>query len=395
LFVAHSARSERQPLEKRREEALMGSPAVLDLDALEGPVSEELPAGANLREDISPGSTYYRIKDARQAARAAERAAVLDEEKEDAGLAEWRPVLELAPQALASQTKDLEILAWLIEALARSSGFAGLRDGFRVARTWVERYWGALHPMPDEDGLVTTMAPFAGLNGEGADGTLIIPIKKIPITADTPAGQFAWWHYTQARDIARIEDDEKRAQREAASPVTMERFETALRTSQPQFLVDLLDDIQQSLAEFDALCAALTERCGADAPPSSNIKNAIEAVLDTVRFVAKDLLPASTAAGDPAPASGDGAAPAPAAAAAAPAASAGTLETREDAFETLRKVAEYFRRSEPHSPVSYLLEQAVRWGRMPLPDLLEELVRDDGARSSIFQLTGIRKGESE
>ena len=51
-----------------------------------------------------------------------------------------------------------------------------------------------------------------------------------------------------------------------------------------------------------------------------------------------------------------------------------TVRTREDAFRALLQVADYFKRTEPHSPVAYSLEQAVRWGRMPLPELLTELI---------------------
>jgi len=64
--------------------------------------------------------------------------------------------------------------------------------------------------------------------------------------------------------------------------------------------------------------------------------------------------------------------------------------TRDDALEGLLKVADFFRRTEPHSPVSYALEQAVRWGRMPLPKLLEDLVSDSGVREEMFRRLGIQ-----
>ena len=55
----------------------------------------------------------------------------------------------------------------------------------------------------------------------------------------------------------------------------------------------------------------------------------------------------------------------------------------------LQEIAEYFRRTEPHSPIPYSLEQAVRWGRTPLPELLEELIPDPGGREHYFRLAGI------
>jgi type VI secretion system protein ImpA len=54
------------------------------------------------------------------------------------------------------------------------------------------------------------------------------------------------------------------------------------------------------------------------------------------------------------------------------------------------RVAEFFRRTEPHSPVSYALEQAVRWGRMPLPELIRELVTDESVRRDFFRRTGMK-----
>ena len=48
-------------------------PEGFDLDALLAPVNDEAPAGADLREDFSPASPYFRLRDARAEARAAER----------------------------------------------------------------------------------------------------------------------------------------------------------------------------------------------------------------------------------------------------------------------------------------------------------------------------------
>lgn len=64
--------------------------------------------------------------------------------------------------------------------------------------------------------------------------------------------------------------------------------------------------------------------------------------------------------------------------------------SREDAFQHLLRVADYFRKAEPHSPVSYALEQAVRWGRMPLPELLQDLVGDSNTLGEMYKRMGIK-----
>src|SRR5207302_8034135 len=120
------------------------------------PIPGDVPTGEDLRADSSPSSLYYQIKDARSACRVAERQAV--SVGDESARPDWRPVLRHAQKALAERTKDLEVVAFLIEALVRLNGYAGLRDGLRLARELVERYWGGLYPMPDEDGLQTRLA---------------------------------------------------------------------------------------------------------------------------------------------------------------------------------------------------------------------------------------------
>jgi type VI secretion system protein ImpA len=66
------------------------------------------------------------------------------------------------------------------------------------------------------------------------------------------------------------------------------------------------------------------------------------------------------------------------------------LRSREEAFQILLTVANFFRQAEPHSPISYTLEEVVRRGRMNLPELLEELIPDESARRLYLQAAGIK-----
>jgi type VI secretion system protein ImpA len=70
------------------------------------------------------------------------------------------------------------------------------------------------------------------------------------------------------------------------------------------------------------------------------------------------------------------------------------IANRADAFTVLLQVADYFRRTEPQSVVPFGLEQVVRWGNMPLPALLSELLPDESPRHQLFRQVGIRPPES-
>jgi type VI secretion system protein ImpA len=356
----------------------MATPAVLDFDRLLAPIPGDDPAGADLRADASPNSPYYLVKDARTAARAAERQVVAD--GEDAGARpDWRPVLRHGLAAL-ERAKDLEVAAFVTESLVRLNGFAGLRDGFHLTRGLVELFWDGLHPRPDEDGLATRVSPLTSLNGDDADGTLIQPIAAVPLTSGS--GSFGHGHYQQALALEQVTDEDARNRRLQQGAVPLEKVRRAVIETPAPFYADLLADLDGCREQFAGLCAALDERCNGECPPASNIRSALDACRDAVTELARDkLVP-------PAPAS-DGETPAePADDGTAPTATA--LRSRDDAFQTLLRVADYFRSAEPHNPVSYALEQAVRWGRMALPELLAELIDDEKSRFSLFKQVGIR-----
>ncbi len=369
----------------------MNSPSTLDFESLIRPIEGENPAGEDLRADPSPISSYYQIKDARAAARAFERSG--DKSKADDAAAEWRKVRQLAPDVLATKAKDLEIAAWLTEALVREHGFAGLRDGFRLTKELIDGFWDNLHPMPDEDGIATRVAPLVGLNGGESEGTLAVPIALAPITDDGDRGPFGLWRYAKARELSRTEDAQAIEQALEHGAGTLEQFETTVRNSNPDVLRAIAGDIDESLQYFLEMTAVLDEKCGNDSPPSSSLRNTLEEAKQTMKHVLESVAgivldaPAEEAAPEEeAPAEGD----TPAAAAAAPAARPDQINTRDDAFRILSKVADYFRDAEPHSPLSSMLYQAVRWGRMPLDQLIEELIPDSSARDHFGLMTGVR-----
>jgi type VI secretion system protein ImpA len=371
----------------------MPSPEVLDFASLLAPIAEGQPTGADLRADASPSSPYYAVKDARSSARAAERQA-LGEEDGQVTLVDWRPVLQRGTGVLSGQSKDLEVAAYVVEALVRQHGFPGLRDGFRLVRELVEQFWDTLYPLPDEDGVETRVAPLTGLNGDDSEGTLIAPINNILLTQGVNFGPFAFHHYQQAVAVSQIVDEEARQRRIAAGAVPLENIQRAVGETPAEFFRGLVEDLTACQEEFTRLCTVLDEKCGHSSPPSSNIRSALAGCLEAVNTLARDKLAAAAAAEEAPPEAGQAASEGTVVSAATAGPAVGVLRTREDAFEMLLKVADYFRRTEPHTPVSYALEQAVRWGRMGLPELLTELIPDETARQQLFKQVGIKPPEA-
>ncbi|MCB1791151.1 MAG: type VI secretion system protein TssA [Gammaproteobacteria bacterium] len=369
----------------------MGSAATIELDRLLAPITDDNPAGDDLRADPSAVSPYYTVKDARKAARAKERNLGIDDVEMPDTRADWRPVLDTSTDLLATRSKDIELVAWLIEALVRLKGFAGLRDGFRLALGLVEQYWDTFHP--HEDDILDRVAAFSGLNGQDAEGTLIFPIRNVPITEGRSVGPFASWHYQQAVTLQQVADPEARERRISAGAVTLETIDKASLEADPGFIRNTYDDLLECREVYAQLTARLDELCGAAAaPPSSNIRKELDACLEAVQYVGRNVIvddePDAAEQGDVAP--GDAVTPD------AGVAVAGKITSREQAFKQLTQLADFFRRTEPHSPLSYAIDRVVRWGRMPLPELLDEMVIEDDARRNLFWLAGIRSpGSSE
>ncbi len=380
--------------------ALTGSPEVLDIESLLQPISEDGAVGVDAREDDGINAAYYEIKDARNGARAAERSAQFDgEDPWAASRSFWMSVLKAGPELLKTSTKDLEIAAYVVEALVRAHGFPGLRDGIRLLTGLVERFGDDVWPEPDEDGLETRVAPLTGLNGEGAEGTLAAPILNVTLTQGSMEGPFSAWQYQQALDLDRVTDEYEKERRIGNGAISMSQFETAVRETVPSFFRALRDDLVGAQSAWDAYSQAVDAKWGYDGPATSNVRQSLTGYLDTFNFVTRDILAPdedeASSDEDADAGEGGGGASVGGAAKTSGGGGLGEINSRDDALRVLSKVADYYRRAEPHSPLSYALQRLVRWGRMPLPDLLSELISDQTARDDMFRLTGMEPPTEE
>ncbi len=371
----------------------MASEQTIPLDQLLEPISAESAVGVDIRENSSPTSPYYTIKDARNAARAAERNNIFDSDNSEAETY-WRKILELAPDILQNYSKDLEVASWYAEALVRQYGFQGLRDGFKLIYGLIENFWDDLYPLPDEDGIETRVAPLTGLNGEGAEGVLIAPIRNIYITQGVSSGPYNYWMYQQALDVEKILDEETKREKASKLGFSHEDVERAVSESSDQFYIDLVEDTDLAIETFREISRILDEYCGInDSPPSSNIINILEDCLGAIKHIGKYKIPENTetevdsddipeidaSTSDPQQAVSQQ--------------SNKAVQSRAEAFKKLIEISDFFRKTEPHSPIPYILERAVRWGDMPLEELIRELIPDSSAREIYGSLTGIRTDE--
>lgn len=360
--------------------------AIPDYTRVAAAFEGDRPAGPNLREDPELVRQYHLIRDARSAARSEDRSlenpVVIDGGQRGGGddihppSARWKDVHDLALQALETQSKDIELLAWLAEATIRVYGIEALAGVLAATVDLVGTRFDALHSVDDES-VADRVAPFGGLNGsQDSDGTLIRPLRLNSLSPTNIYGRLSLWELDKAK--------------KAGDAAVLSDFQQEFGHLDGRLFKDrtaAVESCRLSIAELDRM---LTELCGADGPSFSRIKD----VLDDISRAYVELgvhvsLPTDAAEGVHDAASEQTAAEAPNGAQPARPAP-GQIMDREQAFRTLLEVAAFFRRTEPHSTIPMALETLVRRGRMDFMGLLSELLPDENQRREMLTRAGIK-----
>ena len=346
-------------------------------------LSDDTPSGRDLRIDTTPQSIYFRLRDARSEARAQERAVDTDPSATDDGSRRWIEVGTLAAAAIRDESKDLEVAAWLTESMVRSHGLAGLAAGAELMGGLVERFWARnLFPQPDEDGAGDRLAPIAGLDGEGGNGTLLQPLRKLAMFERDDGTVVAFWQFEQAEEVASLSDPARRNQRLTAGIPPFAELEAAARGAGRTSLAKVVADAAGAIAAWQALGLSLDAAAGRDAPSTARVLD----LLTKVHRVAARYAGLPDETSEPAteaeaiPDAGSATSPAPAAIA---------KPDREALLAELTRIAGLFRKAEPNAPISYTIEEAVRRARLSLPELLREMMPDEGPRAALLAGLGI------
>lgn len=345
---------------------------MLELDDLLAPVSDDSPTG----EDLSFSADFDRIQEFR---RFDDPTLEQGEWQTDIKSADWPAALKASAELLRGRTKDLRLAGWYAEASTQVDGFAGLARGYRLVAGLCERYWDRLHPLAIDGDQEERIGNLGWLLGNSLQWLRTIPIVS------APQGR----HGLEAFEVARAR---QASAEEGPDQPTLAQLE-AMRADTPHdFYRGLLETIPDCLQALETLREAVDARLGMDGPSFSAVRERLELLQSTASRFAGDsgLLVEALA---PAP----GVAGTTAEATAAPAASrapGGAPSTRRDALVQLRQVAEFFRRTEPHSPVAYLAEKAARWGEMPLHVWLRRVIKDDSVLHQMEEMLDVEQDQN-
>lgn len=256
---------------------------LLDLDVLLAPISEEQPAG----EDLRYGPVYDAIKEARRADDLLDRGDWQRELK----TADWNEVVKLSKDALQEQSKDIQIAVWLIEGLVHTNGFPGMATGLGILCGLLENYWETLYPPLEDDDLDYRVGPLSFLNDK-----LWLAVKEVPLTDPQSTEGYSLLKREESRRVGYENDtinqygdvdDQKKAQRDEYlqdGKLSAEDFDAAVERSSKEFYRQLVASTvacQEALTRLDQL---IDSHFGAEGPSLNEI---ISTVNDCATRVAK------------------------------------------------------------------------------------------------------------
>ena len=367
-------------------------PAVIDFEALLAPISEEKPSGEYLR--------YSGIYDEMSEARRSDKDVAQGEWQTEIKVADFRKVIELATPVLEKETKDLQITAWFSEALVNQHGFIGLRDSLQFTAKLLENFWETIHPEIDEGDMEGRANAISWMEEQAS-----FAIKEAKITG---YNGYSFYNFEDSKkfdfpdniellDTAEQQKiNELKAQAEKESRVTANKWREEMTNTRRVFCEEVNFLLNECWAAHNNLNRVIEEKFDLNQAPGLNklkksldeVHSLVKKILEEKRQEEPDEEIEVTEEG------GVGEEGSATVKVAGVATASGAIQTRQDALKRLNDIAEFFRKTEPHSPISYLVQRAVKWGNMPLDVWLQDVIKDENVIFALRQTLGFNTGLS-
>jgi len=330
-------------------------------EGLLNPIPGDNPSGKSLRYD----PVYDKIREARRE----EDVLPQGEWSREVKKADYVQVIKLTTEALSTKSKDLQLAAWLTEAILFRDHIGGLREGLDLLRGFMETFWDTLYPEIDDGDLEFRSGPLAWV-GSKLDGA----VRRLPLTKN----KLDCFKYQESRRVGYEADstasEEKAAARAAAiaeKKCTAEEFDEAVRATGDAYYEKLSADLAGALESLQSLESLSDEKFGREAPSFANLRSALEELQDIVKQYhqpASEAEETESAVEAETETSAENSAAAGVTGAAAGKKSSGSLAAeptdRDDAMQRLTVVAHFLRHESAINPVPYLLLRAMRWGEL-------------------------------
>jgi len=348
------------------------------------PIAGENPSGIDLRYDTKL-LVYDKIKEARR-------------KDDDLAQGDWQTerkaanyplVIKLAQDTLATVSKDLQLAAWLTEALLATEHYRGLCQGITLCHSLLTQFWDTVYPVIEDGDRELRAKPLSWIGS-----MLDVPLRSVPLAHSG----YSWFVYKDSRVVGyedQVKTDKERQTRSElieAGKLPPEMFDKAFAETPKAFYLAAEKDLDASLLALESLETYCDERFEDDAPAFTKLKNALKDVRQTVHTLLNrkrekepdpvEVIPVAAAqkakAGEEDNVSS---------------ASAGTLASlslaepadRRQAVAVIATAAAFLRKQEPLSPAPYLILRGLRWGELRTASRLGDSTLLEGPPTELRQ----------
>lgn len=240
----------------------------LDIASLINPISPDFPSGGDLR--------YTEVVDLIKEARRADDQLDQGEWRTEIKTSDWRQVARLCRQALAGQSKDLQIAAWLVEAWVHIHGFAGLGAGIDLITQLLMLFWPTLYPQVEDGDLDYRVGPLTLLNEK-----LPHVVFQVPLCDPDLSAGYNYYHWEESRLVGGGQnlDKEQKKRRDALlteGKVSAEEFTAASNASPLTYYRNLSRQLAEAHQTLISLDEAVTDLFAPDPPGFNQLMDAVE-----------------------------------------------------------------------------------------------------------------------
>lgn len=344
--------------------------SMIEVEDLLKPVSEKEPCGKDLSYD--PG---FLALDALIAGKPETQFSAGEEP-------DWKQVRDACLE-LFKKSKDLRMAVTLGLALVKLEGAVGLRDGLLLLKGLLERYWPDLYPKldPEENNdplerinILSSLATPLGTFGDPL--RFLQRVRQIPL-ANSP--QMGWF------SLADIVGDKITLPNGQEKPLASAgQIKAAFRDTKAAEIESAGRAISDSFALAKEIDGFVTEAVGAGRAPDMG---ALTSVLTEIQKNLAPYMPkipgqfqtetGNEDGGDSPRQEGAG---------------NGAIQSRQDVVRVLDRICEYYARTEPSSPLPFLLRRAQRLAEMDFLQIVDELT--PAMRAQLEPIVGVKPAES-
>lgn len=377
----------------------------IGIDELLKPIPGDNPCGISLRYE----SIYDEIRDSR---REDDDTVSYGIWQHDLKRADWQKVESLCCQALATQTKDLQIAGWLAEAWIQLDSVEGLNRGINLISKLTDAFWSGIHPTIRSGDLEYRSQFYDWLNKSLSDR--LVKLQFIPNDLGDGVSYADWLAAQRFDTVKRTPNSEKWVKKaEERGQITFKQCHALLSRITTEYgdnflqflnsadsalhdLKDILDiHFPENTLAFENLGSFLDEM-------SRIYKGEMSGRVRPQEMVSDDSLTLSVPQHPPLPPvdSDDAAAlssdlgghatsgPVIPGLAAQPQGS-GTTGDRDQAYRQLADIAVLLENIEPHSPAPQLIRKVIAWQNKSLMEIFNELGSSPEDLVALMRFLGI------